>query len=145
MMVKPYKAEHALALVVRDIEKGMKNDEGFARWAEEVNAPGTSYSMFVEDSLLGCAGVNILWQGVGEGWVILSPEVVHHKIKVCRAIRKYLEKIVRENNLHRVQAHVSCDFEAAINFVESLGFELEGRMKKFYPEGTDCFLYALLR
>lgn len=143
--LRPFEPEHAMMLPVRDIEKGMKNNEDFAKWAEENNTPGTSYSGFVGDTLLGCGGIKILWHGVGEAWVIFSPDVINHKIAVYRIVTEYLEKLIQDNNLYRVQAHVGCNFGAAINFVKNLGFEVEGKMRKFYPDGTDAFICALVR
>ncbi len=143
--IRPFKPEHALILPVRDIEQGMKNNEDFAKWAQDNNTPGTSYSAFVGDTLLGCGGIQILWKGVGEGWVLFSSEVTNHKIAIYRIVKKLLEKMIKENNLYRVQAHVRCDFGAALNFVEQLGFTVEGRMRQFNPDKADSFLYGLIR
>jgi len=87
----------------------------------------------------------MLWAGVGEAWVLFSPEVVNHKVSIRRNVKKYLKKIIEDNNLHRVQAHVQCEWGLAIRFVESLGFKIEGKMLKFGFDKSDSYLYALTR
>ena len=144
MRIEPFKPEHAMILSVRDTEKDMKQNKDFAKWAE-VNATGTSYSAFHGDTLIGCGGIRTLWDGVGEGWVLFSTEVVNHKVSIRRYVNKYFKKIIEENNLHRVQAHVNCEWGLALRFADSLGFEVEGRMVKFNPDGTDSYLFAWVR
>jgi len=143
--LRPFEPEHALMLPVREIEQGMKDNEDFVKWVEINNTPGTSYSGFVGDTLLGCGGIKLLWHGVGEAWVLFSPEVVNHKVGVYRVVTEYLEKIIKDNNLHRVQAHVRCDFDIAVRFAENMGFKIEGRLFGFNPDGTDSYIYGLVR
>jgi len=142
MRIVPFKAEHAMMIPVRGVEQSMKQNEDFAKWAETNTTPGTSYSAFHKEELIGCGGARILWNGVAEAWVLFSPEVVNHKASIRRNVVKYLEKIIKEKNLHRVQAHVQCNWGLAIRFVESLDFKIEGKMLKLNPDGTDSYLYA---
>jgi len=145
MKIIPFEPEHALLLPVRDIEQNIKDHEDFITWVKENDTPGTSYSCFDGDKLIGCGGIRILWKGVGEGWVLFSPDVVNYKKSIYKVVSRYLKKIIEAQDLHRVQAHVRCDWPIAFNFVKNLGFEIEGKKRKFNPDGTDSFLYALVR
>ncbi|KKM34782.1 hypothetical protein LCGC14_1565030, partial [marine sediment metagenome] len=40
----------------------------------------------------------------------------------------------------RVDMYVDCSLPKAVRFGEALGFELEGRLKAFGPNGEDFFI-----
>ena len=62
------------------------------------------------------------------------------------AVAKYssqlLQHVIEENKLTRVQASVHVDDKQAVRYVEWLGFENEGLMKKFGPDGSDYYRFA---
>ena len=45
----------------------------------------------------------------------------------------------------RVTGLVRADNAAARQFDEHIGFELEGRMRQAFPDGTDCLIYGFLK
>lgn len=145
MKIVPFKYEHALEILVRDHDADLKENENFRKWAEMNVMPGMSYTGLYEGRPVMCAGVRTLWPGVGEAWILLSPEIVNFKKEMYYTVIQYLEKIIKENGLWRVQAHARTDVPVAVRFLEHLGFEREGLMRKFDPQGRDCFLYALVK
>ena len=141
----PFEPEHVLLLGDRAEETQMRQHNDFMKWAKENHTPGTSYSGFYEGKLLGCAGVRIMWKGVGEAWLMFDPEVFAFKKEAYFYVGEYLKKIMDDNELVRVQGHVDSDFFLAIKYIENLGFKIEGKMRKFGPTGKDHYLYALVR
>ena len=47
-----------------------------------------------------------------------------------------------DNDLWRIQASVHTTDEQSIKFAEWMGFENEGLMKKFGPDGADYYRFA---
>jgi len=141
----PFEPEHLKLMAVREEEADVKAHKDFTKWAEANHTPGTSYSGFYEGRLLGCAGVRILWPGVGEAWAQFSPEIINFGKEAYVYVGEYLKKIIEDNNLHRVQGNVDSEFLIAHKYIQNLGFKIEGKMLKYGPTGRDHYLYALVR
>lgn len=141
MQIIPFKIEDALSLDVRPHEDKIKDHADFEKWAK-LNEESTGFSGFCDDKLIGCAGIRTIWDGVGEAWVLASQGVYKHPKSVFKNVRDYLDKIIKEQGLWRVQAHVRTDNLMGIKFIQMLGFKIEGKAVKFNPDKTDAYLFA---
>jgi|TARA_R110001592_G_scaffold125796_1_gene336101 hypothetical protein len=103
---------------------------------------GTAFTGFSEQGIIGCAGIVPVWRGVGHAWVVLGGNYKTHRIWVHKQVVGYLDKIIVGMNLKRVEATVSCDFIAGVQWLERMGFELEGKKRKYGPDGKDHYSYA---
>lgn len=92
--------------------------------------------------LLGIAGFWELWDGVGEGWLILTPEGRERPFVTYREIRKRFYQAASELGLRRIQATVRADFEQGCQLVERLGLEVEGLLREYGADGADHWVYA---
>jgi hypothetical protein len=99
----------------------------------------------IDGVVVGVGGIQILWEGVGEAWVILSQAALDHKIETYRGIFKKLKELIEECDLRRVQSVIRVDFPQAIRMIEHLGFQLEGYMKGYCPDGCDVFMYGRVK
>lgn len=52
-------------------------------------------------------------------------------------------KQLRKKKIESVKLEVKVSNQVGVNLYESLGFELEERIKKFYSDGEDAFVYRL--
>lgn len=98
-----------------------------------------------EGHIVAVGGVQIKWPGRGLFWLILRDDAKKHGfhgVLALSAIREKVEYLIAENRLHRAEAAVKPDFEESVKMIRFLGFEYEGRMKKYYPDGSDGLLYA---
>lgn len=102
---------------------------------------GPAFSGFLNGTLLGCAGVVPLWPGLGEAWIVLSPEGRRHRAWY-RAVARILPSIAASGRFRRIQADVVREFEAGRRFVERLGFKYEFTMPKYGPNGEDFVRYV---
>lgn len=105
------------------------------------NAVG--YTLFDDDmEILACAGVHLMWEGVAEGWIVMSV----HGYKSPRTIARYTDRlfdtIMKDNSLRRIQASVSAADQRSVRFAKWLGFEDEGLMKQYGPDGGDYYRLA---
>jgi hypothetical protein len=103
---------------------------------------GTSLTAKFEGRIIGCAGVVNLWTGVGEAWTMLGPEVKANPYFLHRKVKWIMRGIIKDKELHRLQAIVSLNDEPALQWIHSLGFEFEGRMRKFNPDKTDSGMFT---
>lgn len=107
-----------------------------------MNPQHFSYTGIFNGKIMGIGGAIEFWKGVGELWLILTKHVLEHKVVAYRCLKEMAEKIMGERNFVRTQIHVRPDFPQANRMVEKLGFRLEGRLRKYCPDGEDIYIYA---
>jgi hypothetical protein len=100
-----------------------------------------AYTGVCEGEVVCCAGVTLLWQGVGEAWLFVS-EGARAYIGLPGAVRELLDTVRRNLQLHRIQATVRVDNPRAHRMDTWLGFKEEGIMRKYTPDKTDCYRMA---
>jgi RimJ/RimL family protein N-acetyltransferase len=69
---------------------------------------------------------------------LISEAAGQHFFMIHKAVRRAL----LFHNYRRVETAVASDFEQGHRWMSMLGFEREGRMRAFTPDGRDCDLYA---
>lgn len=104
--------------------------------AEIYGKKGPAFTAFVDGQAIGMAGVNLLWPGTGEAWAIFGSGYETHGIFIHRSVVKYLERIVRENKLIRLQAVAQADNRTNVAWLFHLGFKYEGEMPFYWQKKT---------
>jgi hypothetical protein len=110
--------------------------------------PRASYTTLWNDVIVGVGGAVMMWEGVWEFWLILTKDSKldgAHGIVAFETIRRKIDEIIEENNIVRAQAVVRLDFPRGIKMLEALGFQAEGYMKKYTPDGCDVYRYAKVK
>ena len=139
-------AEHAEEL----IERGRK-DFGVLADADLSMRPyfdvvagedGNAHSIIQDGHLVLSAGVWQLWPGVGEAWLLPSARLLSRPRGPVRIVRRFLDEIAKREGYTRVQATTHADFDRGERFLEWLGFEREGVLRKFGPDGSDHKIYS---
>lgn len=99
----------------------------------------------VEDSgeLLAIFGVSPRWAGVGEAWIFITDYARQaYPVQLVRNAQRCID-IAEEHGMRRIQAAVIVGFEPGHRFIQKLGFEPEGTMRRFGVGGEgDYTLYA---
>ena len=146
--VRPFKAEDMLAI----IEMGVKGQEvkcyghaSMEELAEQTEKDGLSMTGYVDDVIIGCGGIRKLWKGVGEVWMMLSPEVNKYPIRTYECIKEAFNRMIKDNDFVRLQAWGRIGFPKAHTLFRHLGFKPEGIARKYTPDGVDAILYAIVR
>lgn len=132
-----------------DIEYVKQNplEDAVVRYPEINPDPETTYTALWNGEIVGVGGVTILWEGVGDFWIILSKNAERdgvHGIIALSAISQRVDKIIKKYKLHRAQAAIRTNFPRAIKMIEYLGFEREGLLRGYCPDGGDVWMYAKL-
>ena len=107
--------------------------------------PAMAYSMIDDGHLIASSGIYEIWDGVGEAWLLPSTRLLEKPRKAVKAVRSFLHEISERENFRRVQATVHSDFTRGKRFLEWLGFENEGTLRNYGPDGADHIIYARIK
>lgn len=114
------------------------NEERFRVW-----------TMVTEDSIpVAICGMTILWPSVANVFMAFSEDVESNSDRageVFWGIKRFIKQIFDEYRLHRMEAATSDQSYAQIRWMKLLGFEIEGIMKKYDPQGRDYFRFAKVK
>jgi ribosomal protein S18 acetylase RimI-like enzyme len=89
--------------------------------------------------MFGCI---ILWTGVAEMWSIISDDARRYPKQLTLVAKGFSDIVAQSLSLHRLQLTVRSDEPRALRWAEYLGFEIEGLMKKYSPDGADTYILA---
>lgn len=101
-----------------------------------------AYTIVDGDEILAVGGAHIMWFGVGELWVLVSPEAKRRAAPFARYTKRVVDSILQEHKLRRMQASIHVKDQPAIRFAEWLGLEHEGVMRKYGIQGDDYIRMA---
>ena len=138
-----YKPLHAFELYDRQIRESEFVlsavpgwDEAAMRWA----GMGPAFTLMVDNRVEACGGIIMIDETFGECWLLIPKSA--YGIIIYRAIIKKLSELMKQCKFRRLQAFVLEGFDHGENLVKRLGFELEGRLRKYGPNGENLHLYA---
>jgi len=103
-----------------------------------------SYTAFLDGKPVCAFGSHILWNGVSESWMMTGHQIEKRPITITRMCRRYFDYVARELLLHRMQITCNCNDLLAMRFAIALGFQEEGLLKKYGPDGSDYVIFARL-
>ena len=106
---------------------------------------GWAKTGLIDGEIVAVGGCVVYWEGVGEGWICFSEKIKSHKIEAMKFFKKITEDAFLELKLWRMQVSERVDFPQSVKMAEFLGFKCEGLMKSYLPDGTDAWLYALVK
>ena len=138
-------------MIIRDLQDGdieyvRENPlEGAVKNYPKMIPTPPAFTVIFEDKIVGVGGMIILWDGVGEMWLMLTADCKREGIFgiiAFQAIKNKVDELITEHKMRRVQCTVRVDFPKARKMVEALGFKLEGLMKEYCPDGCDVWLYG---
>ena len=94
---------------------------------------------------IAVVGILPWWSGVAMGVTLLSEEALtDYSVTLSRGTLRRLLYVAERDVLRRIQTTVSCESPEAIRWAEFLGFEPEGRLRCYHPDGSDALMMARL-
>jgi RimJ/RimL family protein N-acetyltransferase len=140
MMVVPFRPDHLDLVTLQPAQAYLRAN--VSRGHAEFAATHPSFSGFVGDEIVGCAGILPCWENRALAWSWIGAAAGRHMVAITRAVRQFLDA----QPYRRVEITVDVEFDAGHRWAEMLGFRLEAvRMKAFRPDGGDSSLYARVR
>ncbi|KKK93433.1 hypothetical protein LCGC14_2692910 [marine sediment metagenome] len=146
--IRAFKATDMVFIIERGIKEfGLKAmaDDHIRELAQAREDNGQCITGVVNDKIIGCGGIDIMWDTVGEVWVLLAYDIGIYSMAAYEVIQDGLKKLIEDNNLRRVQAWGRVGFDASHTLFRHLGFVPEGIARKYGYDGEDFILYALIK
>jgi len=111
-------------------------DLGYAR---SLDVPGRAWTGLDDAGrVAGCAGFAPQWEGRVIAWAVFGKVPRPAWARVVAKVRKEMRAL----EARRVEITVPVGFGAGCRLAEILGFNIEGRMNAFGPDGADHYLYS---
>ena len=110
-----------------------------------VDYPTDAWTGFHNDQPIVCGGINPIWEGVADVWIIMKKGSNKHKFFMLKNIKEKFEETITKRNYHRVQAVVRSDFTHGLRFAKWFNMTSEGVMKKYGPDGKDYIMVARIK
>jgi len=141
--IQPFKADHAEFILSQQLnfnELYLKPEH--RKYALYLQQMGMSFTAFAQNKPIAAGGIYLLWENVAEGWVMATNEVWNYKLGMARHFKKKTDVLIETNKIKRLQTSVKADFWHGQKFAKWMGFEKEGLMKHYGPDGSDYIRYA---
>jgi hypothetical protein len=97
---------------------------------------GPAFILFHNNEIVASGGFYIMWPGVCEAWLMITPLIFKYPLLFVREVKK----IFKDIKMTRIQASVKVSDKRAVKFLKHLGFKIEGFMAKYGPDGSDHYL-----
>lgn len=134
-------------LDLMDMKPGCWAEKFDRAMIEAYGNAGPAVTLWTDDgAIIACAGVVCAhWRGFGEYWLVPSVHVQKYMKTVYKTAKAFIDDTIDKLGLYRVQATIKEDDQVSIRWIEHLGFEREGLMRKFGPNKENQFLYARVK
>lgn len=146
MTVEPFKASDYCEIVPRSPEE--IEALGTDQWRELLARYERDPSWTMRDDegrIVFFGGLTLLWPGVAEAWSVMSDLVEEYPLAVVRECRRRIDEAFETQGLRRVQAIIADDNQRALKMMRLAGFEVEGLLRAYAPDGKDCFILGRLK
>lgn len=142
MDIQPYKASDLHELLIQPAQAPMRAlllSNGYPEALETLE----SYTARVDGRVVACGGFFPLWSGNVRAWAVIAADIGGHgMLALTRAVRRAMAV----SDARRIEVEVDTVFPQAHRWVRMIGgFEWEGTMRKYSPDGRDCDRYAMVR
>lgn len=94
-----------------------------------------------DEKVIAMGGIVPIWRNRAHAWMWMSEESGKHMLGIHRGVKKFLT----HSNFTRIEATVNIGFKPGTRWMKMLGFELEGYMRAYDPNGADMLLFARVR
>lgn len=107
----------------------------------ELSDKGLAWTAEHDGVVLAVAGVEPQWENRATAFALLSDDSGTHFPAIHSAVVEFLDNAP----YRRIEATVDVGFKQGHRWIKMLGFELEGYMKAYRPDGADMLLYARIK
>lgn len=138
MRIEPFKPEHLETLLLQPSQVMLQPYLNDRNYGEFLFRGGPAYSGLDGDRVIACMGLIPLWENRAQGWGLISSNAGAYFNQITKAVLHTMEL----HPFRRIEASVKCDFQPGHRWIKMLGFEREGTMRCYAPDGDDYDLYA---
>jgi len=107
----------------------------------ELSDKGLAWTAEHDGVVLAVAGVEPQWENRATAFALISDSAGAHFRSIHAAVFDFLVMAP----FRRIEATVDVGFKQGHRWIKMLGFELEGYMRAYRPDGADMLLYARIK
>ena len=94
------------------------------------------------NNLCGVVSIAVMWGGVASFGAVLTPHIQKQPVAAIKVCRFLLRKSEIFFKLHRIEVYIQTDYKTGHRWARALGFQPEGVLRKFGPDGKDHTIYG---
>lgn len=143
----PFEPEHLKQIDLRPFDEQVIMGSPDAMEIIQFQAlSGLAYTgLDTNGKIIVIGGVTLVRPHVGGGWALTSELMTKHKTWVHRVVRDIVNATIKIHNLHRVEGLILEDHKISCRWVERLGFESEGVLRKYDSLGNNYYMYSRVK
>lgn len=138
MTIVPFEPEHLEVLLLQPSQAILQPLLSDRNYGVNLHRGGPAYSALVGDQVIACMGLIPAWEHRAMAWGLIAAEAGPHFVRITKAVMRTMEL----HPFRRIETSVRRDFQQGHRWVRLLGFEREGTMRCYSPDGGDYDLYA---
>lgn len=143
MQIIPFEPEHLLEISPREFHRREMVYAGDLQTrGRQYLANGAAYTGLREGVVVGCAGIQVFWRGVGSLWMLTGALAARYPLDFHKTVRRLLDLLQRSLGLWRMEMAIPVMQAMNRKWIERLGFYEEGVAQAYGPDGTDFVRYA---
>ena len=140
MIITRFRPEHLAALRLQPAQASFGQYMADLEYGAKL-ANGHAFTGLDGNVVVGCAGLVEMWDNRAMAWALLGSNAGRHFVQIHRAVKGFFDQA----QWRRIEATVDCEFKAGQRWIKLLGFEHEGRLHCYTPDGKDHDLFARIR
>lgn len=141
MIVRPWKIGDTEQIMLQPAQQYTGSIADLSMDLTPLSEQGLAWTVEHDGVVIGIGGLTPQWEHRAIVWALLAGDIGHHFIAIHRAVRRFLT----DAPYRRIEAHVDVGFKEGVHWMKLLGFECEGYMRAFRPDGADMLLFARVR
>lgn len=102
---------------------------------------GLAWTAEDDGEIIGIAGLAPQWENRAIAWALISASAGKRFQVIHRAVKRFLDV----SPFRRIEANVDVGFEQGERWMKMLGFEYEGYLRAYRPDGADMLLFSRIR
>jgi len=138
MTIVPFQPEHLAAIHLQPAQIALQPTLAQPDYGAALKAAGPCYTALAGEEIIACAGFYPQWEGRAIAWALIGASAGRHFF----GLHKSVLRAFAMHGYRRIETAVVVGFAEGERWARLLGFEREGRMRSYMPDGTDCDLYA---
>jgi RimJ/RimL family protein N-acetyltransferase len=140
----PYDPIHCYEILTYNARRENRpiGSNDWEKTAQAWHRGGPAYTLKISNRIVGSGGLVCMDAHKAEAWLMLSTLFYKHKHIAIRTLLRKFDELIDEYQFKRIQALVPPGFTEGQRFIEWLGFEKEGTLRKFSHENEDMIMFA---
>lgn len=141
MIVRPWEKGDTEKLIIQDAQQYIRSMVDIETDFSELSDDGLAWTGVYNGEIMIVSGVQPIWENRALAWALVSKNAV----KCFKSVHKAVYRFLIHAPFRRIEANVDVGFMAGHKWMTMLGFEVEGYMKAYRPDGADMILYSRVR